>query len=183
MLSHSLLSPPFIPFTLYSVYSTWHSVVLSCTHHGTHRYLVWYSMWNLGKVIFGTQWYSMLYSVWYSVVLSSTHFYIQWYSFWVLEHKWTKKVDRWVDGQVDRWTDGRTDGQTNGRTDGHPPNDPECPQTLFPLEYSAVSPLFLPRINTHTETNTASANAGCNKAFYQLKYWKWQNPNIKNQFS
>ena len=171
MLSHSPLSPPFIPFTLYSVYSTWYSVVLSSTHHGTHRYLVWYSMWNLGKVIFGTQWYSMLYSVWYSVVLSSTHFHTQWNSVWVLGHKWTKKVDRWVDRQVD----GRTDRRTDRRTDGHPPNDPECPQTLFPLEYSAVSPLFLSRINTHTETNTASANAGCK---HHLRPWRGRGSKI-----
>ena len=81
-------------------------------------------------------------------------------------------------GQMGGWTGGQTDGQTNGRTngrmdkqtDGHPQNDPECPQTLFPLEYSAVSPLFLSRINTHTETNTASANAGCNKILRDLTF-------------
>ena len=68
--------------------------------------------------------------------------------------------------QTDGRTYGRTDRQTDRRTDGHPPNDPEHPKTLCPLEYSSVSPLFLSRINTHTETNTASANAGCKK--YQM---------------
>ena len=45
----------------------WYSAVLRSTQYVTHWFLIWYSMWNSGKISFGTHWYSMLYSVWSSI--------------------------------------------------------------------------------------------------------------------